>query len=64
MAFVDLTLSHSLSTTFPKLQSFAHLHVALYHLYCYLLNISKSIHSLKLKFVFKVSVLLFWLNIV
>lgn len=60
-AFVVLTLSHALSTAeVPNLQSCPHLpHTASHRLYYYLLNISNPIHSLKLKFIFPVSILLF-----
>lgn len=50
---IVLMLSHSCAPEFPKLQSFPHLRTASLHLYD-LLNISKAIHSFKLKFIFKV----------
>ena len=65
IAFGVLRLSHSLSSwQCPNPQSFPHPHIASYHLYNCLPSISKSVHSLKVKFIFKGSLLLFQLNIV
>lgn len=58
---IVLMLSHSCAPEFPKLQSFPHLRTAYLHLYNDLFNISKAIHSFKLKFIFKVLMFLFLL---
>lgn len=50
MVLVVLTLSHSSTSEFPKLQAFPHPHKASFHLYYNLYNISKSIYSLTLNF--------------